>query len=303
MSEKKTAVLFPGQGAHDLSMLDGVRHAKDFAERYETIRRVLGSDPVEEIRCGNREYLNQNKVSSLLTVLASSLSLDLFLEHEGNEPDFYGGYSVGLWTALYAAGALSFEKTVEAVAVRAECMDECFRETQGGMMAFIGIKEAVLENYLDGIRSKGHSIAISNYNCAGQYSVAGTKEAIEIAYANADSLHPRKVAILPVQGAWHCELVRPAERKFSTYLEGVEFAPLKVPVMDTLEGGFFPEDPNLAKERLARHISHPVRWEMGIRYLIDLNCDEFVEVGYGNVLTKFGFFIDRDKTFRAFYSA
>lgn len=303
MSPKQSALLFPGQGAHDVTMLGGVAAAKGFAERYDLICRVLAGDPAEELRKGNRDYLNQNKVSSLLTVLVSSLSLDLYLEITDVKPKYYAGYSVGQWTALYAAGAISFPILIDAVSARADAMDACCKETPGAMMAFIGVRQAALEEFLQGIREQGYSIAISNYNCLGQYSVAGTKEAIEIAYANAGVLNPRKAVILPVQGAWHCQLLEPAEKAFAAYLDGIQFSPLQVPAVDAITGNLLPSDPESIKKIMARHISHPVQWQTGIQYLIKEGCDDFIEIGYGNVLTKFGFFIDRDKSHRSFYTA
>ena len=302
MSATKTAVLFPGQGAHDCNMLDGVVASKRFAERYELVCQVLRSDPLKELRNKNIHFLNQNKVSSLLTILVSSLSLDLYLEKEREIPSYYTGYSVGQWTSLYAAGAFPFETLIEIVSARADFMDECFKTNQGAMMAFIGVRESVLEEYLESIRKQGHFIVISNYNCLGQYSLAGTKEAIEIAYGNADLLNPRKTVILPVQGAWHCQLLEPAEKAFASYLEPFHFSPLTVPVLDMKTGDFFPDTIECMKPLLAAPVSHPVFWDKGIKHLIQEGCEEFVEVGYGNVLTKFGFFIDRDKIHRSFYT-
>jgi [acyl-carrier-protein] S-malonyltransferase len=303
MSVKKTAVLFPGQGAHECSMLEGVANGNLFAERYEKVRRTLQCNPMEEFSKGNRNYVNRNKVSSLLTLLVSSLSLDMYLDVEDELPVFYAGYSVGQWTALYAAGCISFDALIDIAAARADCMDDCMKERQGVMMAVIGVREEALEEYLDAIRKQGHFIVISNYNCLGQYSISGTKEAVEIAYANAESLHPRKTAILPVQGAWHCELLKPAETAFAAYLNTISLAPPRIPVVDGMTGDLLPENMEIVKQQMARHISHPVRWGKGIQRLIQAGCEEFVEIGYGNVLTKFGFFIDREKTHRSFYLA
>ncbi len=302
---QQTALLFPGQGGHDPRMLDGVRTLPEFDARYAVVCQALGVDVLGELERGGRDFLDRNKVSSLLTVLVGSLSLTRYLETleaAGSAPPRYlSGYSVGQWTALYAAGCLSFAKMVEVVAARADLMDACFRYAAGGMGAFIGVTAETLDDYLDELRDAGHEIAISNYNCLGQYSVSGTREAVELAVAGAERIHPRKAVVLPVAGAWHSRLLEPAATAFADYLQDLELAPPAVAVIDNTGGDYLSGDLPAVKRSLARHVSQPVLWEQGIRRLIADGCDNFVEIGFGDLLTKFGFFIDRDKAHSSFY--
>ena len=301
MTSEPLALIFPGQGAHDVKMLDGVRELPAFAERYGLVCDALGSSPLDAIAAGHGEYLNQNRVTALLTLLASSLSLDLFQEKTGGRADFVSGYSVGQWTALYAAGALSFEELVAVVAKRSALMDECFTDIPGAMLAVIGLKAEVLENLCDGLRAKSHRIWVSNYNCVGQYTLAGTGEAVAHAETALVELKPKKVARVPVSGAWHTPLLAAANRGFQEFLGGVTLDPATVPVVDNVTGGWLPDGRPALDTQLARHLDHPVLWEQGIRALLAKGAKRFVEIGYGNVLTKFGFFIDRSVEHQAFY--
>lgn len=294
------ALLFPGQGAHDVKMLEGVRDLPGFAARYALVADALGGSPLDEIAAGHAEYLNQNRVTALLTLLASSLSLDLFHDKTGGRADFVSGYSVGQWTALYAAGALSFEQLVAVVAKRSQLMDQCFAGIPGAMLAVIGLKAEVLENLCDGLRAKSQRIWVSNYNCVGQYTLAGTGEAIAHAEAALAELKPRKVARVPVSGAWHTPLLAAAHAEFRAYLAGIALTPTTVPVVDNVTGGWLPAERPAFDLQLARHLDHPVLWEQGVRTLLAAGARRFVEIGYGNVLTKFGFFIDRSVEHQAF---
>ena len=294
------ALLFPGQGAHDAKMLDGVRGLPEFATRYALVCDALGEKPLDAI-AADPGYLNQNRVTALLTLLASSLSLDRFHETSGGRADFVSGYSVGQWTALYAAGALSFERLVAVVAKRSALMDQCFAETPGAMLAVIGLKADALESLCAGLRDGGHQIWVSNYNCVGQYTLAGTASAIAAAEAAVLELKPRKAARVPVSGAWHTPLLAEADAGFHAYLASVTLAAPSVPVVDNVTGGWLPSDRAALDLQLARHLDHPVLWEAGIKTLLAAGARRFVEIGYGNVLTKFDFFIDRSVEHQAFY--
>ena len=257
--------------------------------------------PLDAIAAGDAAYLNQNRVTALLTLLVSSLSLDLFHEKTGGRADFVSGYSVGQWTALYAAGAVTFAQLVEIVAMRSALMDDCFVDIPGAMLAVIGLKAEVLENLCDGLRAKSHRVWVSNYNCVGQYTLAGSGEAIAHAEDALAELKPKKAARVPVSGAWHTPMLAAAHAGFGRWLEGVALAPAAVPVVDNVTGGWLPTERPALDQQLARHLDHPVLWEQGMRALLAKGAKRFVEIGYGNVLTKFGFFIDRSVEHQAFY--
>lgn len=294
----KSAFLFPGQGAHCVNMLDGLKDAPAFADRYGQVVTRLGVDPLRSP--DDLALINSNKVSSLLTVLASSLSLDV-LRAQNIQPAYVAGYSVGQWTAMYAAGCLSFQTLVDVVYARASFMDECFVNRRGGMVAVIGLPLQVVEDICKDVRESGAFLTVSNFNCVGQYSLAGEMEALERAMAKLEGLNAKKVQKLPVSGAWHCDLLSEASERFLQYLQSIDLSPPLVPVCDNVSGEALPSDPVALKRELARQVSVPVQWEKCIQHLCTSGCTEFIEVGYGNVLTKFGFFINRKVTHKAFY--
>jgi len=169
------------------------------------------------------------------------------------------------------------------------------------MLAVIGLKAEVLENLCDGLRATSQRVWVSNYNCVGQYTLAGTAAAIARAEDALAALKPKKMARVPVSGAWHTPLLAAAHAGFAAYLAGVALAPANVPVVDNATGGWLPTERPALDRHLARHLDHPVLWEQGMRALLAEGAARFVEIGYGNVLTKFGFFIDRSVEHQAFY--
>jgi [acyl-carrier-protein] S-malonyltransferase len=299
MLSGKTTLLFPGQGAHNASMLDKYVSLPDFSRHYSVVVECLGFSPIEAIKA-DPSIVNSNSVSSLLTVLVSKLAHREYKKSGAATPSYYSGYSVGQFSALHAAGCFGFAELVQLVAKRAKLMDDCFSEISGSMMAIAGVVQSNVEELCTTLVNDGHQIWISNYNCNGQYSLAGTKSAIHQALERAKAHKPKRLLELPVGGAWHSPLLAPGEAQFKSLLETVTWNLPEVPVVDNVTGGLMPEDLSQMKQQLVLHLSHPVMWDKGIKTLVGLGCNNFIEIGYGNVLTKFGFFIDRNSEFQTF---
>lgn len=300
MSSSETALLFPGQGAHALAMLDVAGTMPGFDERCAIVRDALGSDPVHELANENLSYLNENKVSSLLTALVSSVYLKAYRAGGGSSPRAVAGYSVGQWTALYAAGSIDFEALIAIISRRADRMDACIRGRPSGMLAVIGLPESAVQAVCDRVAKEGDFLAISNFNCAGQFSLAGTAPGIAAGMAELQALKPKKLVALPVSGAWHCELLAEAATRFRNDLEGFTLAAPSIPVIDNTTGTRLPESGDALRDALAAQISRPVRWGDGVHELVALGCTRFVEIGYGSTLTRFGFFVDRSVKHEAY---
>lgn len=298
MQSNNQAICFPGQGAHNAGMLGKYVEMPDFASHYTVISDVLGFSPLAEIE-KNPQAVNSNSVSSLLTVLCSRLAFLRFIE-SGNQADYLSGYSVGQYTALHFAGCFDFPVLAETVAKRAQLMDKSFEGKQGSMLAIAGVPQAKIEELLKDMTAKGLQIWISNFNCFGQYSLAGEKKAIDEMLERAESLDPKRLVELPVGGAWHCPLLNEAKDELHSLLEKQNWNPPSLPVVNNVSGDLMPDETEAIKSELVKHVCSPVQWEKGIRTLIARGCDTFTEVGYGNVLTKFGFFIDRSLEYKAF---
>jgi len=299
MPSNKLALLFPGQGAHCHNMLDAYIGTREFDELYPVICNAVGYAPLQSIG-DDPSLINTNLLSSILTVLASCLAWKRFNEESKAIPDAVAGYSVGQLTALHVAGCFDFPELAQLVALRARLMDDCFRSSAGAMLAVIGLPQKTLEDICCRLQSEGHSVWISNFNCLGQYSLSGTREAITAAQTLAAEQKPKKLLELPVSGAWHSPLLKQCQPSFGDHLKNHHWHSPRIPVIDNVTGDFLPDDAELIKEQLVKHLTHPVRWETGIKTLISQGYAQFIEIGYGNVLTKFGFFLDRTATFESF---
>jgi [acyl-carrier-protein] S-malonyltransferase len=175
-------------------------------------------------------------------------------------------------------------------------MDRSRATADGAMLAVIGLATPKVEEVCLRLREDGNYIIVSNYNCQGQLTLAGTRPAIDLAENAIRELEPRKLARVPVQGAWHCALLQDVVDDYrSSVLERLELDRPVCPVMDNVSGKALPEEPDQIRASLARHLISPVRWDQCVRTMIDSGAETFIEVGYGNMLTKFGFFIDRKK--------
>jgi [acyl-carrier-protein] S-malonyltransferase len=144
---------------------------------------------------------------------------------------------------------------------------------------------------------------VSNDNCYGQYSLAGTAAAIDAAMRRIGRLHPKRAVRLAVAGAWHCPLVAAASETFRGWLAERPLATLRIPVASNVTGDWLPADPELARCELVEQLHRPVLWAACVRTLVAAGSRRCVELGHGNVLTKFGFFIDRRVTHLAYAAA
>lgn len=284
------ALVFPGQGAQGTGMLDPVSHAPGFAERVEHMVDLLGFDPVAS---DDPNGLNENAVSSLLTVVASQSALALWRAASDRPIEGVAGYSVGQWTALNAAGVIDEASTRTLVFERARLMDAALSQAPAtGMLAVIGIKAETLSCLCADVSTPSDTVAISNENAPGQVTLSGTLAALDAAEAAIRAAHkPKRLVRLPVAGAWHGPFMTPAVAPLTARLDRLSLAPPVCPVIDNVTGDFL-EVP-LDRARLAAQVAAPVKWMQGVRALIEAGATEMIEVGYGDVLTRFGFFINR----------
>jgi [acyl-carrier-protein] S-malonyltransferase len=292
----KTAFLFPGQGAHQVSMISALERLPTGKGYLKSINEIAAVDLVREVREGGQPYLAKNEIASLVTV-AFSLAVWRALEDSGVDAMACAGYSVGQWTAMCAAGMLTTEDTLRLIHVRAQCMNAAVDLNDGMMLAVVGLPAATVEDVCRKVATAGRIAAISNYNALGQVTIAGDRRSIEAARSELAALSPRQLTPVDVSGAWHCALMTPAADAFTAYLDEAELKSPRMPVADNVSGDLLPDDRKALVQALTRHLDRPVRWEQCVRRLIALGIERFVEVGFGNVLTKFGFFIDRSREF------
>ena len=288
------ALLFPGQGAQNVSMLGPFRGASGFDRHYQGICNLLGADPLAEAQ-KHPEFINQNAVSSLLAVLASVLALELMRETAtGSRPIAAAGYSVGQWTALCAAGAISVEDLFRIVHERARLMDVCIKKSENsGMLAVIGVRSTDVLAVCEEAVAAGFFLQITNDNAPNQFTLGGVERGLQFAEERLTTLTPKRLQRVPVAGAWHSELLGGAVEPLSEFLKTFELKPMRIPVIDNTTGDWLPESETALRDALARHVASPVLWRQGVQKLAESGAVALVEVGYGDVLTKYGFFINR----------
>lgn len=290
---ESVALLFPGQGSQNLRAIDRLKDEPEFARRYDIVCRLLERDVLHEARA-DPAVLRQNSASSLLTVLASSLVIDAFRRETGSVSCVgVAGYSVGQWSALYAAGMVAAEQLLAIVHARASIMDKSISQKKTGMLAVIGVKENDLREICGRARDQGTTLELTNINAPANYSLSGTENGLTFAETELLRLKPKVLVRLPVSGGWHSTLLVTAVAPFRDYLDKATFDPPVTPVVENTTGWWLPSERTEFVECLSQHLAKPVLWRQSIDTLLAAGTKTFVELGLGDMLTKFGAFITR----------
>ena len=280
----KIAWLFPGQGSQTVGMCQALaaREPAAMALFDEADRLLPGlkercfSGPVEEL---NRTEWTQ---PALLTAGAAVWQT---LHRRGLRPDLVAGHSLGEYTALVAAGVLSFEAAVRVVRQRALFMQEAVPQGRGLMAAVLGLDDkAVGRVCLEAAESTRGVVTPANLNGGGQIVIAGDKAAVEAAAELAKRAGARRVIMLPVSVPSHCPLMEPASRRLRDELDRVAWHEVSVPVVTNVDAEPV-RTADAAKSALVRQLANPVQWEASIRRMTADGVRLFIEVGPGRVLT------------------
>ncbi len=276
MTLEHVACVFPGQGSQAVGMgqelCDAFASARDlFAEADD----ALGYPLSRIIREGPDDLLRQTANTQPAILLVSVAAFRAL----GLEPAVVAGHSLGEYSALVAAGALSFRDAVMLVHKRGQFMQEAVADGSGAMLALIG---AEIEAVQEAIAGTDGPVDIANYNAPGQIVIAGARDAARAAAARCGA---RQIIELPVSAPFHCRLMEPAERRLRDELARVPFADLHTPLYTNVDARRITTGAE-AREALARQVSRPVRWTESVeRMIADSGVRTFVEVGPGSVLS------------------
>ena len=280
----KIAWLFPGQGSQAVGMCRALAEAEPAAMAvFDEADRVL---PGLKARCfsGPVEELNQT-VWTQPALLTAGAAVWQTLHRRGLRPDVVAGHSLGEFTALVAAGALSLEAAVHMVRQRAQFMQEAVPQGRGLMAAVLGLDEEAVQRVCRAAADATQGVvAPANLNGGGQIVIAGEKSAVEAAAALAKTEGARRVVMLPVSVPSHCPLMEPASRRLRDELDRAEWRDLSVPLMTNVDAEPV-RTAESAKSALIRQLANPVRWEASIRRMAADGVGVFIEVGPGRVLT------------------
>jgi len=282
----RTAFLFPGQGAQAVGMGAALCEASPAArELFARASAVLGYDLLAVCAAGPADRLNATDVSQP-AIFAASLAA---LEHlRATEPDAAAdvvaaaGLSLGEYTALVFAGALSFADGLKVVKARGEAMQAAAEATPSGMIALLGPELAEVESLVAEARAAG-TLEIANYLCPGNTVVSGVRAAVERVEQLCRERGGIKATRLSVAGAFHTAIMKPADAALAAALAGVELRPPAVPVWSNVDARPH-TDPAEIRDLLVRQVVSPVRWEDTTRGLLAAGVERFYEIGPGRVL-------------------
>ncbi len=204
------------------------------------------------------------------------------LEEKGIRPDFVAGHSLGEYSALVAAGALSFADAVRLVRRRGQYMQEAVPSGEGAMAAILGLRPGQVAEICRKA-ANGDVVAPAKLNSPEQTVISGHAAAVKRAVELASASGAKRAVMLAVSAPFHSELMRPSQERLEKDLRATSFGPLQIPLVTNADAGVITSGDE-AREALIRQVTLPVRWEESMRELIELGTTTFVEVGAGRVL-------------------
>jgi [acyl-carrier-protein] S-malonyltransferase len=277
------AFIFPGQGSQSPGMgLDWVEPRDGAPDLYGWASAILGWDLAATLRGASADELRQTYVAQP-AIFAVSVATLRALERAGVRPDYVAGHSLGEFTALVAAGAISFEAGLTLVARRAEAMQRAADANPGSMSSVLGLSREGVELAV-AKAADDDVLAVANDNAPGNVVVSGQWAPLERLPAAAKELGAKRVVPLNVGGAFHSPLMAPAVEAFLPFLASAPLRDAGVPIIANATAAPHTAAAEL-RDGLGRQLTGPVRWVESVRKLAELGVDTFVEVGPGTVLS------------------
>lgn len=273
------AYIFPGQGAQFVGMgLDLYEKSAEAKALFEAANGILRFSITDIMFSGTDEDLKQTKVTQPAIFLHSVILSKVLGKNFA--PQMVAGHSLGEFSALVANGALSFEDGLQLVAKRAAAMQKACELQPGTMAAVLGLEDAKVEELcatIDGI------VTPANYNCPGQLVISGELKAVEAACEKMKEAGAKRALVLPVGGAFHSVLMKPAEEELAAAIEQTTFHKPLCPVYQNVTTTAV-SDENAIKTNLIKQLTAPVKWTQSVQQMIADGATEFIEVGPGKVL-------------------
>ncbi len=273
--------VFPGQGSQTVGMLG------DMAERYQVVRdtfdeagEALGLDMWHLVSEGPQERLNQTEITQPVLLTASTALWRVWQSEGGRQPEILAGHSLGEYSALVCAGAMTFAEGVSLVHQRGKLMQEAVPQGEGAMAAILGLEDDTVAACCESVEG---IVSPANFNAPSQVVIAGSAEAVALAVEACNAAGAKKAVPLQVSGPFHCELMAPAKAGFEEALAAVELKMPGIPVVHNVDAEIATDLADL-KHKLMEQIARPVQWTRCMQAMIASGADEFVECGAGKVL-------------------
>lgn len=280
----KIAFVFPGQGSQTVGM--GQQLAEQYPEVMQYFKKAderLSAELSKLIFEGPQEELTKT-VNTQPALLTTSLAILERFQKAAIKPDFVAGHSLGEYTALVAAGALTFEDGVYAVRKRGEFMEGAVPNGEGSMAAILGLDREPLSKVTAEVSDSGFPVSLANLNCPGQIVISGSRKGVELASAKAKEAGAKRAIPLEVSGPFHSSLMKPAASELRQVLDGLDMKDASIPVIANVSANPMTTAEEI-KENLIEQLYSPVLWEDSVVKMIDLDVDTFIEIGPGKVLS------------------
>lgn len=274
------AYVFPGQGSQAEGMGKELYATNAQAKAlFEQANDILGWRLTDVMFEGTKEDLTQTKVTQpavfLESIVRAKIAGDAF------QPAAVAGHSLGEFTALAAAGALSFEEALTLVSKRAFAMQKACEITDGTMAAVLGMEDADVEKICQSIENE--IVVAANYNTPGQLVISGSRKGIELAAEKLSAAGAKRVLVLAVGGAFHSPLMQPAQDELAQAITAAKFTQPICPIYQNVHAQPV-TDPEAIRQNLVSQLTAPVRWTQSVENMIANGITEFVEVGSSAVL-------------------
>ena len=277
------AFVFPGQGAQFTGMgKDLYENNATAKELFEKANEILGFRITDIMFEGDAEELKQTKVTQPAVFLHSVITA--ICMGDKFQPDMVGGHSLGEFSALVAAGALSFEDGLRLVHARAMAMQKACEAAPGTMAAVINLPDETIEQICAEVSAESEGVVIAaNYNCPGQLVISGNVDAVNAACEKLKAAGAKRALVLPVGGAFHSPLMQPAKEELQAAIEKTEFTTPRCPIYQNVDAQAHTDAAEI-KQNLIAQLTASVLWTKEVNAMIAAGATEFYECGPGKAL-------------------